>query len=286
MNRIALRLLLPLVIFIFNPAFAAPSADLWERWSQHNPASTLTIDHSVWNNLLEQYVVEHDSGVNRFRYGQFNREDRRRLMNYINGISDIDIGEYNRNEQRAYWINLYNALTVAAVLIDYPLGSIKDISDGIFTVGPWRKKLTSVENEALSLDDIEHRILRPIWKDPRLHYAVNCASIGCPNLQNEAFTAANSERLLDKGAREYINHSRGVKVDSKGNLLVSSIYIWFNEDFGGDAGVIKHLAQYADHELASALKKNPEIADDHYDWLLNSLVPVKSKKKSSRRLGS
>jgi len=286
MDHFIYRVLSLLAVFLFNQAVAAPSAELWERWDQHNPALTQTIDHGAWDDLLESYVVSHHSGVNRFRYGQFTREDGQSLMNYLSSMSAIKISEYSRDEQRAYWINMYNAMTVSVVLKDYPLSSIRDVPSGIFSTGPWKKKLIRVENEELSLDDIEHRILRPIWQDPRLHYAVNCASIGCPNLQDEAFTAANSERLLDKGAHEYINHPRGAEIDSSGNLRVSSIYIWFNEDFGGDAGVIRHLKQFAEPALSKALDKNPIIDDDHYNWKLNSVVPVQTKKKPARKLGS
>lgn len=275
-----------ILVTLSSLTFAAPSADLWEHWTQHDATSTQAIDHSAWDNLLRRYVVAHDSGVNRFRYAQVGRADASILMNYLNSLGEINISRYNRDQQRAYWINLYNALTVGVVLRNYPLRSIQDVSSGIFSAGPWKKKLIKIEDEVLSLDDIEHRILRPIWQDPRLHYAVNCASIGCPNLQSQAFTAANSEQLLDKGAREYINHPRGARVDNAGKLQVSSIYIWFNDDFGGDDGVVRHLQQYAERPLANALKKTSTIDDDHYNWMLNSVIPVQTKKKPGARFGS
>ena len=123
------------------------------------------------------------------------------------------------------------------MLSHFPLASIGDIniSPGLFVRGPWGAKILTVEGEKLSLDDIEHRILRPIWKDNRVHYALNCASLGCPNLQPTAYTSENSEALLDNGARDFINHPRGVSIQ-KGKLQVSSIYVWFQEDFGRDAG--------------------------------------------------
>jgi hypothetical protein len=121
----------------------------------------------------------------------------------------------------------------------------------------------------VSLDDIEHRILRPIWKDPRTHYSVNCASLGCPNLPAQAFTSSNLEQLLDDGARAYVNHPRGARVEN-GRLTVSSIYVWFAPDFGsGDAGVIAHLKQYAEPALKKKLGSVDRIADDEYDWALN-----------------
>ena len=119
------------------------------------------------------------------------------------------------------------------------------------------------------MDDIEHRILRPIWKDPRIHYGVNCASIGCPNLRRVAFTSENADGLLSQGAVEYVNHHRGAKVEN-GKLTVSSIYEWFQEDFGGnDRGVIEHLKKWAKPELLEKLKQVSKISNDNYDWSLN-----------------
>jgi hypothetical protein len=186
-------------------------------------------------------------------------------------MAQINISNYNRDVQRAYWINLYNALTVREVLRFYPVASIRDISSGFFSFGPWDKELIEVEGEQLTLNDIEHRILRPIWRDARIHYALNCASLGCPNLQLQVFSADNTDAMLDKAAREFINHPRGARVID-GKLQVSSIYVWFIADFGGDdAGVIRHLQQYADSALARALKDIRRIDNDAYDWRLNSL---------------
>ncbi len=130
--------------------------------------------------------------------------------------------------------------------------------------------LIEVEGEAVSLNDIEHRILRPIWRDPRVHYALNCASIGCPDLRAAAFTAENAEALLDTAARAYVNHPRGARVEND-RLTVSSIYAWFREDFGGtEAGVIAHLKRYAGPELAKALETATDIGGYEYDWALNA----------------
>lgn len=262
-------------------ARAAPSADLWERWTAHDPGSTVTVDHGAWDDFLRTYVSPRGDKINRVAYREVTPTDRRRLDRYIEMLAATPVSELNRAEQRAYWINLYNALTVKVILDAYPVRSIRDIdiSPGFFSDGPWGKKLLTVEGEEVSLDDIEHRILRPIWRDPRIHYAVNCASIGCPNLRREAATAANSEAYLEAGARAYVNHPRGSRVEN-GRLVVSSIYEWFQEDFGGnDAGVISHLRQYANDELAAALDQVSKISDDHYDWALNDSSPQQVKKK-------
>ena len=159
------------------------------------------------------------------------------------------------------------------VLDHYPVESILDIdiSPGFFSKGPWQRKLFTVEGEALSLDDIEHTILRPIWHDPRLHYALNCASIGCPELNPVAFTADNAERLLDESARAYINHPRGVEVTARG-LQLSKIYSWYRDDFGADeADLLAHLRAFAEPALAAALDANTRIRGYEYDWRLNDV---------------
>ena len=186
-------------------------------------------------------------------------------------MGDTRISQFNREQQRAFWINLYNALTIRVILKNYPVRSIRDISSGFFSSGPWSLELITIEAQALTLDDIEHRILRPIWKDARLHYAVNCASIGCPNLQNRAFTASNTEALLNKAADEFINHQRAVSINDDGELQLSSIYHWFDDDFGGESGVISHIREHASTSLIDMLEGIDEIDDYHYDWRLNSI---------------
>ena len=252
-------------------ALFAPKARLWQRWTVHDENAQSRIDHTPWDRFLSRYAVAGADGITRVAYKTVPRSDRTTLADYLKGLRRAPVSRLSPDEQRAFWINLYNALTVSIVLDHYPVRSIRDIdiSPGLFSDGPWDKKLTEIEGEPISLNDIEHRILRPIWKDPRLHYAVNCASLGCPNLQSVAFTAANTDTLLKAGARAYVNHPRGARVDH-GRLVVSSIYLWFRPDFGGsDAGVIDHLKTYANASLAASLATVTRIADHDYDWRLN-----------------
>jgi hypothetical protein len=254
-------------------ASAAPRAELWPRWQAHDAASTEVIDHSEWTRLLQAHGAEGEDGIVRIGYGRFGDADRQALKGYIERLTATAVSSLNRDEQLPFWINLYNALTVDLVLAHYPVSSILkiNISPGFFSIGPWGKKLTTVEGEELSLDDIEHRILRPIWRDPRIHYAVNCASLGCPNLALEAYTAENLEGRLEANAVAYVNHPRGARFEN-GELIVSSIYRWFVADFGGGhAGVLKHLRQYARGELAEKVARNNLIGDDEYDWSINDL---------------
>ncbi|MGB1581740.1 MAG: DUF547 domain-containing protein [Nevskiales bacterium] len=265
-----LKYLIGCLALLSLSAVAAPKADLWERWTAHDDKSAARIDHASWDALLKAYIVG-DGGLNRFAYARVSNKDKQQLDAYINQLQSIAISQYNRAEQRAYWINLYNAATIQLVLRHYPVESITDIdiSPGFFSSGPWGNKLLEVEGEAVSLDDIEHRILRPIWKDPLIHYSVNCASVGCPNLMKQAYTADNYSELAAINARAYINSDRGAVVEG-GRLRVSSIYEWFQADFGGsDQAVIRHLKQYAEPELAGALDSVSKISKDFYDWSLN-----------------
>lgn len=257
----------------FSSVVAAPKAELWERWKRSDEKSVTVLDHSQWDRFLQKYLVASPDGINRLRYAAVSGDDAGLLRLYLDDLQRTPVSKLRREEQRAFWINLYNAYTIKLVLDRYPLKSILDIeiSPGFFAKGPWGAKQIKVEDETLSLDEIEHRILRPIWKDPRTHYAVNCASLGCPNLQPQAYTAGNSEALLDVGARAYVNHPRGVRVED-GRLYVSSIYAWFADDFGGkDSAVIEHLRRYAEPTLAAQLAAIEKISGDDYDWAINAV---------------
>ena len=262
---------LPLAGISSLEALFAPKAELWERWQAHDPAATTTIDHSVWAQLLESHVVRAADGINRVAYAGFSAADSAALDQYLGDLAATPISRFDRPEQMAYWINLYNALTLRVVLDHYPVDSIRDIdiSPGLFSDGPWGKKLIEVEGEAVSLDDIEHRILRPIWRDPRVHYAVNCASLGCPNLALEPYLGATIDAQLDAAARDFVNSGRAVQFEGM-DLVVSSIYDWFQEDFGSnDQDVIDHLMTYAEPKLDMTLEGFSTIDDDRYDWALN-----------------
>lgn len=246
----------------------APAKRLWPRWTRHDESSTRSINHTAWNRLLATYLVPAE--INLFRYAHVDVADRQRLKTYIGDLTKVPISSYRHAEQLAYWINLYNALTVDLVVDRYPVKSIRDIaiSPGLLSCGPWDKKLVQVEMKELSLNDIEHRILRPIWQDANIHYALNCASLGCPSLAREAYTADNATALMERGAANFIN-GHGVRVEGS-RVIVSSIYAWFTADFGGtEAAVLDHIRRYALPPLQQRLAGLSSIDGGSYDWRLN-----------------
>jgi hypothetical protein len=275
MANMLIRLACLTLLLAAGVAHAAPRADLWERWTAHDPNSAQTIDHGAWEAFLTRYLRIGADGVHGIAYGLVTPADRRALDAYVDGLSQLPISDYSRPEQMAYWINLYNALLVRVVLDHYPVASVHDIgaSTSSGTSGPWKQKRLEIEGTPVSLSDIEHRILRPIWRDPRIHYALSCAAVGCPNLQPEPFQADRLERQLSQAAMAYINDPRCLETDGE-RLVVSSIYRWYRDDFGGsDLGVINHLMAYAEPDLAMSLQHFDRIAGDDFEWRLNDATP-------------
>ncbi|OIQ24288.1 DUF547 domain-containing protein [uncultured Vibrio sp.] len=256
-----ISLLILASLFVSTLASAAPKSELWPHWDVSNEQSTQSISHAEWQSLLDSYLVVDGQHV-LFRYSDVTNQDKLKLEDYIELLSSVTPQKHALREQYAYWVNLYNALTVDIILDNYPISSITKIG-GFFSFGPWGQEVVTVDGKKLTLNDIEHRILRPIWNDPRTHYAVNCASLGCPNLQSQAFTSDNTEKLLELAAKEYINSDKGAKL--KGNRLqLSSIYEWFESDFGTKTELFDHLSSYREDLIGFEGK----IQYD-YDWDLN-----------------
>jgi hypothetical protein len=252
-----------LAVVVAVGATAAPQAELWPRWTEHDPTSTVSLDHGLWQEFLDSYLVtDHSSGVNRVRYADVRDGDRRSLQRYIDQMSAVPVSTLSREEQLPYWINVYNAVTIELILTHYPVDSIRDIDD------PWDTPLVTVEDVDLTLNDIEHRIIRPIWQDNRIHYLVNCASYGCPDLRPTALSALNYDDEANAAATAYISHERGVDVDGN-RATLSSIYKWYQEDFGdSEDGVVQHVSRFGQQQLANQLSDVRRVRYN-YDWSLN-----------------
>jgi hypothetical protein len=241
------------------------------RFDVASDTQNTLLDHGLWDAFLTTYVSQGADGIHRVRYSDVTPESRQQLEDYISALEAINTAQLTRDQQLAYWINLYNAATVRLILEQYPISSIRKVT--VSGKGPWDHAVVTVQDTALSLGDIEHHIVRAIFPDPRIHYALNCASIGCPNLAMRAYTAETLEQMLDDAAKAYVNHPRGVSL-RKNKADISKIYGWYREDFGdGEADVLAHIKRYAQGDLSESLKAIKKVGRYGYDWALNEVPP-------------
>lgn len=258
-----------LVLFFTSTISAAPASDLWPIWDKSNEKSEISVSHTQWNRFLAKYAAYVDTSTETrlVSYSAVTTEDHKALKSYIAMLSDLDPRLLSKDEQFAYWVNLYNAITVDLIIDNYPVDSITKLG-GFFSFGPWNQDVVVVSGENVTLNDIEHRILRPIWKDERIHYAVNCASIGCPNLYGKAFDPDHLEDQLESAARTFINSKKGVQF-KQGTLVLSEIYNWYAVDFGNADDLKNHLLKYLEAGAYETLKTYTGDIDYQYDWDLN-----------------
>lgn len=249
-----------------------------------NAVFAVEFDHNYtnWDSLLHQHVKWlPDNKQTVVDYAGF-QQDRETLKSVLNEWSALDRTEFNKfskNQQMAFLINAYNGFTIELILTQYPkIKSIKEIG-GLFG-NPWKQKFFTLLGEKRHLDWIEHEQLRPRYNEPRVHAAVNCASIGCPALRNEAFTATTLNAQLDDGMRRFLSDPSRNRVKN-GELQVSPIFKWFAEDFEkGHQGFKEVKDVFA--KWAKDIGANPEIVDKiaskslplaytEYDWSLNDM---------------
>ncbi len=233
--------------------------------SQKIVASNSTpISHEIWTELLQKYVV--DGQVN---YKGF-AEDKVRFDEYLNLLNTHHPNNKNwsKDEQLAYWINAYNAYTVELIVDNYPVESIKDIKKGLpFLNSVWDIEFIEIEGNTYDLNHIEHQILRKDFDEPRIHFAIVCASISCPNLSNEAFTASKIDHQLSTQAHAFINDKTKNNI-SPNEAQLSKIFSWFKSDFTKKTTLLEYINQYSDRQASSDAK----VSYLDYDWGLNELT--------------
>lgn len=216
--------------------------------------------HAAFDTLLVRYVT--DDGV-RYDAWAASPDDMERLSDYVDHLETIHAAELDAKSALAYWINLYNAVTLELVLAHYPVDSIKDT--GGFLKSPWEKKLVSIDGTDLSLNGIENDVIRRRFPDARVHFALNCASLGCPPLAREAFRGPRLDEQLDAACARALGNPRWVRVEGD-RLVVSRIFDWYKSDFERDSGsVAKFISRYRDDVDAAA----GDIRYADYDWSLN-----------------
>jgi hypothetical protein len=220
------------------------------------------VDHGIYAELLARHV---QNGV--VSYAGF-KADEARLNQYLEALERVDPERLPREEQFAFYINVYNAWTIKLILTGYPgVHSIKDL--GTLFRSPWKKEIVRIHGRTLSLDDVEHAILRPRFKDPRVHFAIVCASKSCPPLISEPYRGATLETQLDRVTSDFLNGPANSKLVGD-SLQVSSIFKWFAEDFNHD--VVGFYLRFARGELKEKLlarRDRIEVQYMNYDWSLN-----------------
>lgn len=219
------------------------------------------VTHELWNDLLQKHVTD-DGCVN---YKGFIK-DSTKLNEYLQLLSEHHPNDsWTKNERFAYWINAYNAFTIQIVIRNYPLQSIKDIGGGVYRINTtWAIKFIEIEGQEYSLDNLEHDILRPRFKDARVHVAVNCASESCPPLFNKAFTADKLENQLDSLFTAFLKNETRNKITSD-KVELSKIFSWFKGDFKRDGGTLQYLNKYS----PVTINEDAEVSYLEYKWGLN-----------------
>jgi hypothetical protein len=220
------------------------------------------VDNAIYKDLLKKHVKN-----GRVSYDGF-KQDEALLDQYLAVLSAAEPEMLTRNHRFAFYINAYNAFTIKLILSRYPeINSIKEI--GSFFSGPWSKKFISLDGWTVSLDYIEHEVLRPKFKDPRIHFTINCAAKSCPPLMGEPYEGELLETQLDRQTRAFINNPRSTFVREE-TVFISKIFDWFEEDFNDNP--LFFIRQYAGERLRSDLETagpDPKVKYLHYDWSLN-----------------
>ena len=246
------------------------------------PFSVLAqFDHAAWDGLLKEHLLLIDEGrVTQVDYANMER-DRSQLQTYLAQIAAVDRATFeawSEDEQLAFLINTYNAWTVELILSEYPLGSIRSI--GFLPGSAWRRNIVSLFGEQVSLDDVEHGMIRGwgLYKEPRIHFAVNCAAIGCPALRAEAYDGDRLQQQLEENTRLFLADQQRNHFDGN-TLYISRIFDWYEEDFqqgwGGVNSVQEFLAQYSDALGLSVDKRTALLSGEirlrylRYNWGLN-----------------
>jgi len=225
---------------------------------------TEPVKHELFDSLLKKHVSE--NGL--VNYTSF-QEDRALLQSYLNQLTLNPPNDENwtREQKLAYWINLYNAFTIELILEYYPVKSIKDIGASIqvpFVNTPWDIKMIDIGEEQYDLNNIEHNILRKNFDEPRIHFAINCASISCPKLRREAYHAEKIDQQLNEQTREFLNDPSKNKINSE-VAEISKIFKWFGGDFEKETTISEYINRYSQYEISKGIDLNYM----EYNWSLN-----------------
>jgi hypothetical protein len=260
-----------IVLILFLSAYAPCQGEepLGRDWSADERLPLEQIDHTLLDELLQRYVDS--EGLVDYTGWQASNPDRQKLRDYLTHLSRAKPEAASSRESRlAYWINAYNAVTIKGILRVYPTDSIRNHTARVIGYNIWTDLPLRVGGRDYSLDDIEHRVLRKLG-EPRIHFALVCASKGCPRLRNEAWKSDQLDSQLTDNTRHFFSQPSNLSVSSDGTIVLSPLLDWYGEDFGADqAARMKALTPYIPDALRSAwTQPAPRITFGDYDWSLN-----------------
>lgn len=260
------------LFILYAPGYIAASA-----------ASVNRVNNDLWNELLAAHVLSNDGGKSTHVDYAGMQRDQDKLQQYLGQLSAVtqpEFERFTREQQLAFLINAYNAFTIELILTEWPdIDSIRDI--GGFWRSPWKREFISLLGESVSLDQIEHEWIRGSgrYQEPRIHFAVNCASIGCPALRSEAYTGERLDEQLEDQTYLFLSDQSRNRLKNNQTLLLSEIFDWYREDFeGGNMGYQRledFLLNYRDalNMNAAAVQQlslgEMDIDFLDYDWRLN-----------------
>ncbi len=239
------------------------------------------IDHSAWDAIVRKYVDE--DGMVNYRALKASSRDMRALDGYLRTLPiAIPRIRASRDATLAFWINAYNAVTVRGILREYPTTSIRNHTAKVWGYNIWKDLQLYVGGQPYSLDQIEHDILRKMG-EPRIHFAIVCASIGCPRLLNEAYVSSRVQQQLETNARDFFSRPQNFRYDQRNRrLYLSSILSWFGEDFGSNqAAQLRKIAQWLPTEAArqAAMQNAVSVSFLDYNWNLNEQASPRTARR-------
>jgi hypothetical protein len=259
------------VIGIFQSSPVEAGSPIYVGQRTAGRVSFDAVDHSPWDALLRKYV-DNDGYVNYVAW-HASGTDRKALNTYLSSLSQANPrAKATKDAKLAFWINAYNAVTVQGILREYPTTSIRNHTSKVFGYNIWKDLQLYVSGKPYSLEAIEHQVLRKMG-EPRIHFAIVCASIGCPRLLNQAYTAKSVQKQLDVNAKNFFSRSQNFRYDSRGQKFqMSQILSWFGEDFGpNQAAQLRTIAKWLPNETAqtAAKRANGSVSFLDYNWKLN-----------------
>ena len=248
------RVMLTALCSVSLGAYGATQMNLIEFWNDHEPASLIDLDHSRFEEFLEKYVIDdHPSGIARFDYLAVSQSDFDKLESYLSDMQFMEPRQLTEAEAKAFWINLYNAATLHMVIEEFVDGNPTRIQARGVPIRRWRRDIITISEQRMSLEDILHGVIRPLYQDPRVHYALIFCMYGSPDMPTTVFKGDNNDALLEELEAKFLSKSRAVKIEGD-QLVLSSIFKDYDTDFApSQSQFLAYLRERVPEEVAQSM---------------------------------